>query len=153
MAEFTLRKAQKADQRPIRRLIYQVGINPMALDWQRFIVAEDKDGNFIGCGQVKPHNDGSFELASIAVVPDWQGRGVARAIIESLIDERPAELFLTCRPYLETFYQQFGFAEASSSEVSPYFRRLLRMGEFLRKIGLLRKGFLVMQRGGRPTAN
>jgi N-acetylglutamate synthase-like GNAT family acetyltransferase len=82
MTTWTLRRARQPDAPAIRRLIRQVGINPLGLDWRRFLIAVDAGGQLVGCGQVKPHADGSLELASIAVQPAW--RGFARAALQPL---------------------------------------------------------------------
>jgi len=70
---FSLRKATKEDSTFIRTLIWRVGINPMGLDWQHFVVAVHEHGVRIGCAQLKVHKDGSRELASVAVVPSSGG--------------------------------------------------------------------------------
>jgi len=80
-------------------LINRVGINPLGLDWKRFIVAETHYGGFIGCGQLKPPKDSSLELASIAVDASYRGQGVARAMIEHLL----APSLLSGRPLTGTF--------------------------------------------------
>ena len=95
--ESALRPATQADAATIRQLIAQVNINPLSLDWRRFILAVDQDGKVIDSGQVKPHADGSSELASIAVLPEWRGVGVARAIIQSMQGQHPGRIPLTCR--------------------------------------------------------
>lgn len=135
LAGFTLRPAEDHDGPLIRKLIHQVGINPLGLHWERFIVAANGQGVMIGCGQVKRHSDGSHELASIAVVQDWRSRGVASAIIRELMQNHQEMLYLTCRANLGSFYQQFGFREATQAELSPYFHRLstiIRVLHFLR---------------------
>ena len=78
---YTLRPATAAEFPAIRKLIWQVGINPIGLDWRRFVLAVDEEGRMLGCGQIKPHKGGIRELASIAVVPEARGLGIARAII------------------------------------------------------------------------
>ena len=72
----TIRRATRQDANAIHALIRQVRINPMALDWRRFLVVVDEQHRVIGCGQVKPHADGTRELASLAVVPEWQRQGI-----------------------------------------------------------------------------
>src|SRR4051794_8818052 len=107
-----LRKATQNDFPAIRRLIWRVRINPMGLDWRHFIIAVDPVNpvnQLIGCGQIKQHRDGSFELASIAVQPEYQGQGIGKAVIERLLSETRVSLFLMCRPEMETYYQKFGF--------------------------------------------
>ena len=63
-----LRSATAADQPAITALVRNAGINPMKLDWYRFVVA-DEGGRVVGTGQVKTQRDGAREVASIAVVP------------------------------------------------------------------------------------
>jgi hypothetical protein len=36
-----------------------VRINPMDLDWRHFWLVVDQDDSLIGCGQIKPHSDGT----------------------------------------------------------------------------------------------
>jgi N-acetylglutamate synthase-like GNAT family acetyltransferase len=145
---FTLRSARQEDSPAIRTLIRRAGINPLDLDWRRFVVAETADGRLIGCGQIKPHRDGSCELASIAVEPEWQGQGLGRAIVERLLASYHGEMFLTCRPELGPFYEKFGFNRVAEAEMTPYFRRLLRLAGVLSFTGLLGEGILVMRRAG-----
>lgn len=111
----------------IRGLIHRVGINPMDLNWKHFIVAETDEGAFIGCAQLKPHKDGSLELASLAVEDAFRGQGVAQALIEQLMAQAPRPLYLMCRPELGVFYERFGFKVISTEDMPPYFRRMLRV--------------------------
>lgn len=138
-----LRKAVKADFPAIRALIRQTGINPLGLDWRRFLVAESPAGEFVGCGQLKPHSDGSLELASLAVTPAWRGKGVARVIIQALMDAAPRPLYLTCRASLGPFYEKFGFRVLQPEEMPPYFRRLSRLARIVGK--LINETMLVMK--------
>ena len=133
---YTLRPATAADAVSIRRIIYLVQINPTGLSWRRFIVAVDDEerGHIIGCGQVKAHKDSSLELASIAVLPEWRGSGVARAIIEYLLKQYPGRLYLTCRSHLEPLYQKFGFQAIGIDEMPPYFQRLSRLAAVYNKL-------------------
>jgi amino-acid N-acetyltransferase len=123
---FALRPATAVDASAIKALIRQARINPMGLDWRRFMLAVDGAGAIIGCGQVKPHGDGTRELASIAVVPEWRGRGVARAIIEHWLAATEPPLWLTCASGLIPLYEKFGFCEIRD-DLPPYFRRLSRI--------------------------
>ncbi len=127
MADIIIRPATADDAAAIKALIRSVRINPMDLDWRRFFVASNADGELVACGQLKPHNDGTMELASIAVHPDYRGRGLARAIIEQLLSDSLRPLYLTCRSGLEPFYQKFGFRALAADELPPYFRRLQKL--------------------------
>ena len=109
-------------------LILRVGINPRDLDWRRFLVAVDEAGKLIGCGQVKPHRDGSRELASIAVRPKWRRRGLASEIIRRLMAEAGPPLWLMCRADLAAFYRRFGYVAVEDPTAMPtYFRRVYRL--------------------------
>jgi N-acetylglutamate synthase-like GNAT family acetyltransferase len=143
---FTLRRARQEDETDIRRLIRQVGINPLGLHWERFLLAVDAQGAMIGCGQIKIHSDGSRELASIAVAEAWRRRGVARAIIRRLMASQDGRLYLTCRSELGPFYRRFGFREAARNELSPYFRRLSKLAGWLGAFHLMpQEGLLIMR--------
>lgn len=145
MADFRLRPATRQDFTAIRALIRETGINPLGLEWSRFLVAESAAGEFIGCAQLKPHSDGSLELASLAVIPAWRGRGVARALIEAQLSAAPRPLYLTCRAELGPFYEQFGFHPLRREAMPPYFQRLSRLAEIIGK--LLQEQMLVMKTG------
>lgn len=130
----TFRPARAKDARAIRRLIYRVSINPIGLAWQRFLLAVDESENIIGCGQMKPHADGSRELASIAVVPEQQGRGIGREIILRLLENEPLPVYLTCRSSLGTYYTRFGFERVSPENMPPYFSRIARLASFITSV-------------------
>lgn len=121
---FTLRSATAADSSAIRKLIWQVGINPIGLNWRRFVLAVDEKGRMLGCGQVKPHGSGLRELASLAVIPDGRGHGIARLIITHLMLVEKPPLYLTCRPELQTLYTRFGFHSLTLPDYPTYYRRL-----------------------------
>ncbi len=147
-----LRPALESDFSAIRALIYKVRINPLDLDWQRFVVAVTPGGDLVGCGQVKPHGDGSLELASIAVEPAYRGQGVAREIIERLIAAYPGDLYLTCRSRLGPLYEKFGFRRVEESAMPRYFRKISRMARIFGRTGLMPRDLWVMRRdGGGPV--
>ena len=127
MADFLLRPATADDSFAIKDLIHRVGINPMDLDWRRFVIAVDGSGKMLGCGQLKPHGKDVIELASIAVEPSHQHQGIARVIIEYLIAQGPRPLYLTCRSRLGSFYEKWGFRSIEPAEMPAYFRRLSRL--------------------------
>ena len=128
MTEFYLQAATAAQETAVKNLVRAVQINPLGLDWRRFLVAVDDTGALIGCGQAKPHGDGARELASIAVVRPWRRQGIARAIIQRLQADHAPPLWLTCVSSLVPFYAQFGFREVMETAVMPpYFRRVCRL--------------------------
>lgn len=118
----------------------------MGLDWKHFILAVTSRDEMLGCGQVKIHRDGSRELASIAVVPAWRGKGVARAIIEKLIETHPGSLYLTCRASLQPFYERYGFRVIEPSQMPRYFSRISRLASALGVLRIVDQKLLVMKR-------
>ncbi len=125
-----VRPATASDRQAIITTVRDARINPLGLDWRRFVVAEDQ-GQVIGTGQIKPHGDGSRELASIAVFAERQRQGIASGIIQALLNKEPGTLYLTCRNHLETFYGQFGFRRVTGTEMTPYFKRLAFLAKIL----------------------
>jgi N-acetylglutamate synthase-like GNAT family acetyltransferase len=124
-----------------------VHINPMDLRWKHFLVAEDSEGIFLGCGQIKVHRGGALELASIAVIPEAQHQGIASQIIRRLIESTPQDLYLTCRARLETFYQPFGFEKVADPKLLPrYFMRIVRLSKNLMRMRIIGEPILVMYR-------
>jgi len=145
MTTFTLRPARETESRAIKDLIYLVGINPMGLDWKRFVVAVNDRDEVIGCGQLKPHGTEILELASIAVVPEHQGNGIARAIIESLLKDSPRPLYLMCESSLGTLYERFGFRAISYEEMPRYFQRISKLAGLAATLARREERLLVMK--------
>ncbi len=142
-----LRAATAADQPTINRLIREAQINPMGLDWPNFMLAVDETtGEVVGTGQVKAHRDGSRELASIATVPAYQGRGIAHQVIERLLADNPGVLYLTCVNTMGPFYVQFGFREIDGPDLTPYFRRLKKMAKAMMWLDREGRSLWVMKR-------
>ena len=146
MTNFTLRLAEAGDAPAIKALVRAARINPTGLKWSRFHVAESHLGEVIACVQIKPHRDGSNELASLVVAPDYQKQGIARALVEHLIEIHTGELYLMCRSSLGSFYTKLGFEVIAEPQMPPYFRKVSRLAsltEILRQEG---ETLLVMQK-------
>ena len=100
----------------------------------------------IGCGQIKPHRDGSHELASLVVDRDYWGQGIARVLVGYLTENYPGDLYLMCRSSLGRFYENLGFESITEPQMPLYFRRVSRLAslaEILVKDG---ETLLVMQK-------
>ncbi len=138
MIKYTLREALESESAQIKKLINLVGINPTGLDWKRFIVAVNDDGQLIACGQIKLHGGDIRELASIAVNPAQQGNGIARAVMEQLIAATPRPVYLMCVSKMEDFYVKFGFSAVPYEKMPRYFQRIsnvFRIAEIVRHSG------------------
>ncbi|HUX21881.1 MAG TPA: GNAT family N-acetyltransferase [Spirochaetia bacterium] len=132
MRGFKIRAARRRDRTPIRRLVWKVGINPFGLDWRNFLVAVDETGALLGCGQLKPHGPRSVELASIAVTEAVRGRGIARTLIESLLEKAPRPLYLICLPKMKVFYEPFGFLADPPGRLPSHFAAISRAARLIR---------------------
>lgn len=143
--QFSLFPALESDFPAIKALVHETGINPTGLDWRRFTVAKTPEGTFIGCGQLKPHGDGTVELASIAVTPAWRKKGVASAIIKKLMAEAPRPLYLTCLSNNEPLYEKFGFRAISGGELPKYFSRLSKVAGLVNALHVMQEKMLVMR--------
>ena len=145
MTTYTLRPARESESSQIKELIHLVGINPMGLDWKRFVVAVNEQDQIMGIGQLKPHGPEILELASIAVYPEYQGKGVGRAIIEYLLKDSPRPLYLTCISTLEPLYQKFGFHAISYEEMPRYFQRISKLANVIFTFANRAESLLVMK--------
>ncbi len=130
-----LRAATADDQRTIRRIVTAAGLNPVHLDWPNFLVAEAVDGvahgnapHIVGVGQIKPHGDGSRELASIAVLEAYQRRGIAALIIQTLLAREAGDVYLYCGDTMPAYYTRFGFVEVDAEALPRSVRRWFRFG-------------------------
>ena len=146
IVDFVIRPATRQDFSEIRALIHAVSINPTGLDWRRFLVAVTPDNALLGFGQIKPHFDGSRELASIAVQENARGRGVARAIIQKLlVRETTRPLYLMCRARLEPLYIKFGFHAIGLEDMPVYFQRIRRAERIFNSNGRPEDRLMIMQ--------
>jgi len=146
LVEFTIRPAGRDDFPAIRSLIKAVHINPTGLDWRRFLVALSTQEELLGCGQIKPHADGSSELASIAVDQRTRGKGIAREIIMGLLArDTTRPLYLMCRARLELFYNKFKFRIITMEEMPPYFRRISHIAHLFNRDTVPEDRLIVMR--------
>ncbi len=82
---------------------------------ENFRVAEE-NGRFLGCGAARHHGGGLYEVRSLVISPEAQGRGVGRALVEKMISDLESgpsgwRLFtLTTTP---AFFQRLGFRRVS----------------------------------------
>ena len=145
MTVYQFRPALESESAQIDDLIHEVGINPSGLDWRRFIVAVNAHGVVVGCGQVKPHGKDILELASIAVKPEYRGQGIARKIIEILLERTPRPLYLMCIEHNGPMYVKFGFRALSLDEMPRYFQRIVRLFRLSKVVHKSDEDLLVMK--------
>jgi len=145
MTNFMLRPARESESSQIKDLIHLVGINPMDLNWKRFVVAVNDQDEMLGCGQIKPHGQEILELASIAVYPEHQGQGVASAIIQHLLADSPRPMYLMCESSRGSLYEKFGFRAIGYDEMPRYFQRISKLVGLMTTLARRDEGLLVMK--------
>jgi GNAT superfamily N-acetyltransferase len=96
--------------------------------------ALDPDGDVLGTGALMVHEDGTAELAKMAVLPSARGRGIGRLLGEAILALADArglgKLFLETNRKLTPairLYQQLGFVERPRLTESEYGRADLYM--------------------------
>lgn len=88
---------------------------------QEFRVAEDADGNPIGCGALHVMWEDLAEVRTLAVVPEWLHKGVGQALLESL-ESAARELGLSrlfCLTFEVDFFARNGFEPMGDDSIDP----------------------------------
>lgn len=121
-----IREATPQDRRTIWRMILREWLDPTAVHWSQFLVAQ-QDERVIGIGQIRPYPDGR-ELGSLVVCSDMQGQGVGAALVDALLQAVPedAPVYLECPDSMTSYYAQFGFAVIPPADAPPSLRRKTR---------------------------
>ena len=122
LATVKIRPAVEADQATIKAMARAVRLIPHGLHWPRFLVAEE-GGRVVGIWQVKVHKGGTREVASGAVLPEYQRRGIGAELIRALLAREHGQLYLRCDERRASFYERFGFRRVEPSELPSDFRR------------------------------
>jgi amino-acid N-acetyltransferase len=88
---------------------------------QEFRVAENGDGEVLGCGALHVMWEDLGEVRTLAVTGGWRGRGVGHALLERL-EADARELGLTrlfCLTFETRFFTDHGYTEIGEGVVSP----------------------------------
>ncbi|AYY11483.1 amino-acid N-acetyltransferase [Actinobacteria bacterium YIM 96077] len=138
-SEFFVRRARTADVRVIRQLLDDYARKRILLsketvtlyeDVQEFWVAEShSDAEVIGCGALHVMWEDLAEVRTLAVRPEWKGRGVGHALLDRLL-QTARELGVTrvfCLTFEVGFFAQHGFESVEDTPVPPeVYAQLLR---------------------------
>jgi amino-acid N-acetyltransferase len=127
---FTVRRARTSDVLGIKELVEPLVQRRILLGKetvvfyeavQEFRVAEDADGNLIGCGALHVMWQDLAEVRTLAVATDWVGRGVGRALLQRLeSDARELGLSrLFCLTFEVPFFSRNGFEDMGTETVDP----------------------------------
>lgn len=129
---FTVSLVSWHDGEPLLRAIREsVFINeqkvPANLEWDglddscRHALALSMKGDAIGCGRIVPpkNKKSPAHIGRLAVLPDWRGKRVGTALLESLLEYARSmhfpEVIVHAQVQATSFYRRFGF-EAEGAE-------------------------------------
>jgi N-acetylglutamate synthase-like GNAT family acetyltransferase len=102
-----IRPATESDQAQIKALVRGEGLDPTALHWSHFLIAED-GGQTVGIGQIRPYPN-CRELGSLVVVDSHREQGIGGLLIEALLKDEAGPVYLECLAFREAYYSKFGF--------------------------------------------
>ncbi|GAA2960954.1 amino-acid N-acetyltransferase [Microbacterium schleiferi] len=130
MTGFSVRPARTGDVRGIqallepwvqRRVLLGKDLVVLFESVQQFTVAEDADGNLIGCGALHVMWDDLGEIRTLIVADEWLHHGVGRAIVDRLEENARAlglrRLF--CLTFEVEFFSARGFEVIGEQVVDP----------------------------------
>ncbi|MFA5104221.1 MAG: GNAT family N-acetyltransferase [Candidatus Margulisiibacteriota bacterium] len=112
-----LRKAKESDMDTINSIALEYDLDSNDTKAEQFIVAEENK-KIVGFGRLLPHPD-CLELGTIGVVEEYRGKGIARKIVNSLIESvdvghaRHQHIYLTT--LIPSFFEQFGFKRINTA--------------------------------------
>lgn len=121
-----LREAVAEDQPAIISLVRAARLNPRDLDWRRFIVADD-GGRVVGCAQVRVHDRGTRELASVVVAPSHRAAGVGSRLVETILAREPGPIYLFTESSTVGYFERFGFRRLAGPDVPRDLRGARRL--------------------------
>jgi amino-acid N-acetyltransferase len=130
VGEFTVRPARTRDVRRIqgllepfvqRRILLGKDLVVLYEATQQFLVAEDSDGELIGCGALHVMWEDLGEIRTLIVADGWLRHGVGRAIVEGLeANARTLGLSrLFCLTFEVDFFTRRGFETIGEQVVDP----------------------------------
>lgn len=127
---YTVRRARTTDVAQIRAIVEAYASDRILLakeivtlyeDVPDFRVAVDEHGRVVGCGAVHVMWEDLAEVRTLAVLPEFRGRGIGQRILEELV--RTARdlgvVRVVCLTFEVEFFSHHGFAVATSVDVDP----------------------------------
>lgn len=113
---YQLREATEGDRPEINAIYATLGFAPWDPGQDNLLVAVSDD-RVVGCGRLHRYAD-AVELGGMYVHPNFRGQGIARTMLESLVNLLGDEACY-CMPFdhLSHFYAQFGFASCDETGI------------------------------------
>jgi N-acetylglutamate synthase-like GNAT family acetyltransferase len=126
----TIRPARQEDQETIVSFINLAKLNPRNLHWQNFLVAEE-NGQMVGIRQIKVYSDGTREVASGFVLPEYRRQGISAQLMKALLARERGPLYTMVNERRSPYYEQFGFRRVEVSQLPADFRKEYRIGRIV----------------------
>jgi N-acetylglutamate synthase-like GNAT family acetyltransferase len=137
--DIKIRPARQEDQPTIVSFIRQAKINPRNLHWQNFLVAEE-NGNIVGIRQVKVYHQGTREVASGFVLPEYRRQGISAQLMNELLARETGPLYTMVNEKRAPYYEPFGFRRVDVDRLPSDFRKEYRIGRIITTlVSLFRK--------------
>ena len=141
--DWTIRPADVKDRRKIRALVRSERLNPIRLHWRNFQVAVVGD-DIVGAVQMRSHSDGSRELGSLVVKPDYRLRGIAEELITAVLAKEPGVVYMITSRERQPRFRRHGF-RAIATTAGPWPVRLNIL------LGTMAGGAFSILQGRRPV--
>lgn len=129
-SRFVVRRARTGDVAEIRaiveryaeaRILLAKDIVTLFEDVPDFRVATDPEGRVVGCGAVHVMWEDIAEVRTLAVLPEFRGNGIGKAILDDLL-RTAVDLGVdrvVCLTFEVGFFARHGFSVATSLDVAP----------------------------------
>ena len=126
----SIRPARQEDQQTIVSFVHQAKINPRNLNWQNFLVAEE--GNkIVGIRQIKTYKQGTREVASGFVLPEYRRQGISAQLMNELLARETGPLYTMVNEKRAPYYEQFGFRRVDVNQLPSDFLKEYRIGRIV----------------------
>jgi len=85
---------------------------------------EGEDGELVALGRIQRYPDGELEVGGFWVREDQRGRGIARRLVQHVLDTLPPGTVAWCVPFehLEAFYTSFGMERVETQRAPASLR-------------------------------
>ena len=125
-----IRPARQEDQETIVSYVQQARINPRNLHWQNFLVAE-ADNKIVGIRQIKTYKQGTREVASGFVLPEYRRQGISAQLMRELLARETGPLYTMVNEKRAQYYEQFGFRRVEPNRLPSDFRQEYWIGRIV----------------------
>ena len=125
-------------RRTVGWLDVETGAIEIGLDNSLFSVCAVSENRVIGCGRVIGDGGIYFYIQDVIVLPEFQGRGIGRRIMDAIMEYVRAHacdssfVGLMAARGVSKFYKHYGFKERPSDAPGMFFRVRENMIKFMR---------------------